>query len=118
MYALCFATELSIIVNPSTSGGYLADPTTSSASSSIFQIFLPSRVQYQHIQYLHQVLVFLNVGLGRVAPRLFPDDSQTQEAAAITQLNALVSMADREGEILPSFVMIKLTRPISLRSSA
>ncbi|KAH8826968.1 hypothetical protein DL96DRAFT_1710124 [Flagelloscypha sp. PMI_526] len=112
LYFACFATELSLIVNPSPS------PTS---SNSIFQIFLPSRVQYQHIQYLHQILVFLNVALGRVAPRLFPDDLVSQDIAALQSLRTLIIAASSEVDNLfvhefktiapPSDVPVDLQNP-------
>jgi len=78
-------------------------------SFSVLQIIWPNRVPYQHILFLHQLFIFLSVGLTRVGPQLI--SLLTKDGTDARQLEPLerdiwgriygtIVMADREASII------------------
>lgn len=59
---------------------------------TILTTVFPSRVPYQHVKLLHQLLIFFSIALSRVAPVLFPR-SHTKEEAQIETGQLLLGLA-------------------------
>lgn len=104
--------ELVLVLSPSpysTSSGPISLPSgpfnsanspnlqTTISPFTIFHTILPSQVVYQHIQFLHQLFVFLSVALSRVAPLLFPQNDPRVDVILLDRVNTLLAHADREG---------------------
>ncbi|KAI0317414.1 hypothetical protein OF83DRAFT_1058722 [Amylostereum chailletii] len=73
-YTLFFtlaAAEIAILFAPSPSMRTVYD-----RGPNILAVILPTRLPYQHIRFLHQIFVFLSVGLSRVVPVLFPSNGE------------------------------------------
>ncbi|KAF6761109.1 chaperone DNAJ [Ephemerocybe angulata] len=91
LYFTLLAAELALILSPS--------PSPSNRHITPLHYIFPNRVVYQHILFLHQIFMFLNVALFRVTPYLLPidefDDPRV-EAALTERTIALVNVADRE----------------------
>ena len=77
------------------------------SSYSILQRIFPNRVPYQHILFLHQVFIFINVALIKVVPQFFvllsedgTDSRQLEpvERAIWERIYGAIAIADREGD--------------------
>ncbi|KAM6502700.1 hypothetical protein JOM56_002677 [Amanita muscaria] len=122
LYATLFLTELVLVLTPSayslsrsspvglpggasTVGGSfifntnLPNLQTTISPFNIFHTLLPSQVAYQHVQFLHQVFIFLSIALSRVAPQLFPQQDPRLEVVLLDRINVLLAHADREASI-------------------
>ncbi|TEB38104.1 hypothetical protein FA13DRAFT_1681484 [Coprinellus micaceus] len=91
LYFTLLTLELRLILSPS--------PSPSGRHITLLHRLFPNRVIYQHILFLHQVFMFLNVALMRVTPHLIERDELNDprmEAALVERTVALVNLADRE----------------------
>lgn len=91
LYFTLLTLELRLILSPS--------PSPSGRHITLLHRLFPNRVIYQHILFLHQVFMFLNVALMRVTPHLIERDElddPRMEAALVERTVALVNLADRE----------------------
>lgn len=105
LFAALFTYELTYILSPSPSLS-TDSPLASLISNSrspipVFTFLWPRRVAYQHIRFLHSLFVFCSVALSRVAPVLFPSDTdESVESprlrAEIQKANAMAHVLDRE----------------------
>lgn len=103
LFAALFAAELALILSPSLSPSSFNSLTTSNqtiTSPTILHILFPQRTTYQHIQFLHQLFMFLSVALSRVAPHFFPISTEDPrvEAILLEKSMGLAAVADREGK--------------------
>lgn len=92
LYFTLFSLELVLVLSPSPS------PDSTRHITVLHRLF-PNRVVFQHILFLHQVFMFLNVALMRVTPHLIERDElddPRMEAALVERTMALVNLADRE----------------------
>ena len=96
------AEHTSTIGRLSTSGSTLP-------SFSVLQVIWPNRVPYQHILFLHQLFIFLSVGLTRVVPQFISllskdgtDSRQLEpfERAIWKRIYGTIAMADREASVI------------------
>jgi hypothetical protein len=95
LFFTLLVAEVALLTTPS--------PSLSNRHITILHKFFPQRVVYQHILFLHQLFMFLNVALLRVTPYLIPVDEFADprvEQALLDRTTALVNMADREGAFI------------------
>ncbi len=72
-----------------------ADPA-STAHTSIFSLFWPRRVAYQHIRFLHSLFVLCSFALSNIAPVLFPQMSpEMEERVIISQAQQILQTANQ-----------------------
>ncbi|KAF5357335.1 hypothetical protein D9758_005940 [Tetrapyrgos nigripes] len=103
LFFTILASELAFLLYPSPSPSssiLFPDPANGLSYRTIFHLFFPNRVPYQHILFLHQMFVFLSVALTRVAPQLFPEESSQEQEAIMQQILALAGYSDREASIM------------------
>ena len=89
--------------------GPLSTSGSTLPSVAVLQTIWPNRVPYQHILFLHQLFIFLSVGLTRVVPQFISllskdgtDSRQLEpfERAIWERIYGTIAMADREASII------------------
>ncbi|KAJ2931472.1 hypothetical protein H1R20_g5557, partial [Candolleomyces eurysporus] len=113
LFFMLLVAEVALITTPS--------PSLSNRHITILHKIFPQRVVYQHILFLHQLFMFLNVALLRVTPYLIPVDEFADpglELALLDRTTALVNMADREASKMVHTELQSIANPVPSSSSA
>lgn len=96
-FLISLLTEFTLIVNP---------------VPPLWSLIFPGHVQYQHIQFLHQLSIFFSVALARVAPVVFPTPIEQDRDAS--NWRPLLEQNDRLAKALDSELFNMLDQSVRL----